>query len=87
MKKIKSRIAKSLVKAKPDVGYNLLMYVEDSEPKIKRFNSNKEASNFVDRFQKKYPDYMSSDSGNWIDYMVSGVTGDVFFFTDGITVE
>ena len=67
--------------------YILLMYVLDSSPKIKKFESMDKAQKFVERFQKKYPDHMAVNSGNWIDYLVTGISGQVHFFTDGIKVE
>lgn len=63
------------------------MYVVDSNPKIKKFGSTKELGKFMDDFWKKYPDHLAADSGNWIDYCVTEVSGDVHFFTDGLEVE
>ncbi len=67
--------------------YNLLMYVADSSPKIKRFDSMEKMGKFVEKFHKKYPEHMCANSGYWIDYVVTGVTGEVHFFTDGIKVQ
>lgn len=77
---------KKTSKTKNSSEYQLLMYVEDSIPKLKKFSTMEEAGKFVDKFQKKYPDYMSTESGHWIDFVVTGVTGDIHFFTDGIEV-
>jgi hypothetical protein len=87
MKKVNSKVVKSIKKTEKNNSYNLLMYTEDSSPKIKRFNTLQQAQDFVDKFNKKYPDHMSFDSGSWIDYLVTEVSGNVHFFTDGITVE
>lgn len=75
------------MKIKPAKTYNLLVYVLDSTNKIKRFDSTEKMGKFIDSFLKKYPDYMSNDSGNWIDYAITDVGGEVHFFTDGLEVE
>ena len=67
--------------------YRLLMYVLDASPKVKRFDSTLEMGKFVDDFYKEHPDYLSLHSDNWIDFSVTGVTGEVFFFTDGLEIE
>src|ERR1035437_10124055 len=67
--------------------YNLLMYVEDSSPKIKKFVSMKDMEKFVSDFEKKYPDPDGPRDGNWIDYCVTDVSGKITFFTDGISLE
>lgn len=67
--------------------YHLLMYCVDCSPMIKKFSTTEKMSKFIDDFQKQFPDYMSIDSGNWIDYCVLGVTGEVHFFTDGLKVK
>lgn len=67
--------------------YNLLMYVEKSSPKIKRFESLEEMGKFVEKFQKKHPDHMSTNADNWVDYAVTDITGEVYFFTDGLEVQ
>lgn len=67
--------------------YCLLVYVLNSMPKIKKFDSKEKVKKFIDKFQKDHPEHMSMDSGDWIDYMVTGVKGEVFFFTDGMKVE
>ena len=67
--------------------YNTLFYVENSTPILQKFDTMEEMGKFVAKFQKKYPDHMSIDSGNWIDYVISDVRGDVHFFTDGIVVK
>ena len=67
--------------------YHLLVYVLDSEPKIKKFKSKLALGKFVDKFVKDYPDYLGAESGNWVDYAVTDVIGEVTFFTDGLKVE
>ena len=67
--------------------YHILMYVLDSTPKLKKFSSMELMHKFVNKFQKKYPDQEAVNSGYWIDFVISGVTGDVTFFTDGISLE
>lgn len=67
--------------------FHFLMYVEDSSPKIKRFNTKDQMHKFVNEFQSKYPDHMTLDSGYWIDFCVFDVHGDIHFFTDGIEVK
>jgi len=67
--------------------YHLLMYVEDSSPKLKRFDTTKEMGKFMDDFNKLHPDYASIESGYWLDYAITGVNGDVHFFTDGLELE
>ena len=67
--------------------YHLLMYVEDSMPKIKKFSTTKAMGTFIDKFLKKYPGYASIESGHWIDYSVTNVSGEVHFFTDSLEVE
>lgn len=55
--------------------------------RIKKFKTDQEMGEFIDAFYKKYPDYADKYSDNWVDFSVSGVTGDINFFTDGVTVE
>ena len=83
-KKKVSKKAKKLISGPP---YHLVMYVEDGNPKIRKFDSPEKLGTFVKEFQKEYPDYMEMGSDNWIDYVVMDIMGDVFFFTDGITIE
>jgi hypothetical protein len=73
--------------AKKTDSFNLLVYVEKCSPKMKKFESEREMGEFIDNFYKTYPDYMSSDSDYWIDFAVTGVTGEVHFFTDGVELE
>lgn len=73
------------MKKKKD-SYNLLFYVVNSTPTMKKFDTMEEMGEFVEKFQKKYPDHMSIDSGHWIDYVISDVRGEIHFFTDGIKV-
>ena len=72
---------------KTEKEYHLLMYVEDCQSKIKKFNSTKKMGEFIDQFLKDNPDYASNLSDNWIDYTVTNITGDVHFFTDSMKVE
>jgi hypothetical protein len=74
-------------KSKKNAPYHLLMYVLNSEPKIKRFDTTEEMGKFIDKFNKKYPEAQASNSGNWTDYAITNILGDVHFFTDGIEVE
>ena len=67
--------------------YQLLFYILGSSPKIKKFKTKQEMSDFIDDFNKKYPNWMSLDSDNWIDYVVTDVHGKVHFYTDGLKVE
>jgi hypothetical protein len=73
-----------IVKSSPEKPYNLLVYVEDSTTKIKRFSSTKKLGAFIESFVKKYPDYMHQYSDNWIDFSITEIAGRVDFFTDGI---
>lgn len=66
--------------------YHILMYVENCSPKMKKFKTTEELGKFVDTFNKKYPDYAAMDSGYWTDFAITGITGDLHFFTDGIKV-
>ena len=56
--------------------YNLLMYVVNCSQKIKRFDDIKDLNKFVAKFDLKYPDAMAAETGYWIDYAVTGVTGE-----------
>lgn len=82
MKK-KSKV-KKIAKAKL---YNLLVYVEDNSTKIKKFDTAEELGEFVDNFNKEYPDYADSSSDNWTDFAITDIQGEIYFFTDGIKVE
>lgn len=85
MKKKKS-IKKANKKSKNNT-YSLLLYVENNSPKLKKFSTNKELGEFIDDFNRKYPDYMLNESDNWIDFCVTDIKGDIHFFCDGIEVE
>lgn len=74
-------------KLKKNEVYHVLMYVEDTERKIKKFKTTEELGKFIDTFNKKHPEYASIDSGYWTDFAITGVTGDMHFFTDGIEVS
>lgn len=67
--------------------YHLLMFVQKSEPCIKRFYSAKKLGEYVDKFLKKYPDYASVGADNWIDYCIMDINGPIHFFTDGLKVK
>jgi hypothetical protein len=67
--------------------YSLLMYVEDSNPKIKRFDTQEELGKFADKFIKDHPGYASMEADSWLDYAVTNIVGSVHFFTDGLEVE
>lgn len=72
---------------KSDTGpYHLLMYVLNSSPKLKRFYAMEEMEIFINKFHKKYPEVEAASSGYWIDFIVTNISGDVHFFTDGISV-
>lgn len=75
------------LKKSPKKGYNLLIYVEDSNPRIKQFDTQEALGKFADNFIKEHPEYASADSDCWLDYAITGVTGEVVFFTDGLEVE
>jgi hypothetical protein len=72
---------------KKQVKHHLLMYVVNSSPAIKKFTSMDKMEKFVKEFQKKYPDEDAINTGSWIDYVVTGVTGEIYFFVDGIEVN
>jgi len=74
-------------KSKSNKKYHILTYTLNSTPKMKRFDSTKEMGDFIDKFNKKHPDYAAIESGDWIDFAVTGITGDVHFFCDGIELE
>lgn len=67
--------------------YHLLVYVDNSNMRMKKFSTTKKMGQFIDRFLKKYPDYASGDSGYWIDFTIENVSGPVRFFTDGIKLS
>jgi len=74
-------------KNKKTNSYHLLVYVADSCTKIKKFKTTKALGTFIDKFLKKYPDYASHNSGYWIDFSITEVSGRVDFFTDGLEIE
>ena len=67
--------------------YNLLVYVENANTKIKRFSTTQEMGAFIDSFCKEHPNYADLSSDFWIDYSITDVYGKVHFFTDGVVVE
>lgn len=74
-------------KKKPTKPYHFLMYVEDSNPKIRKFKTTEALGKFADRFMEKYPDYAAHESGNWLEFAATNVSGDLHFFTDGFEVK
>ena len=74
-------------KTDKDGPYQLLFYCVNSDPKIKRFETTDELGKFIDAFNKKYPESQAQESGSWTDFAVTGIFGDVYFFTDGLQVE
>lgn len=74
-------------KTKSKKEHCILSYIEGSDTKLKKFTSTEKMGKFVDDFYKKYPNYASYESDNWIDFAITGVSGDVFFFTDGLKLE
>lgn len=83
------RCLEALVKKRKKANkiYHILKYVTHDDNKIKSFDSIEELGSFIDNFYKEYPNYADFDSPNWIDYAITGITGDIHFFTDGIKVE
>lgn len=83
---MKKKSTKS-TKTKKNESYNLLYYVSNSTPHMKKFETVYEMNKFIKRFQKKYPDDMSRNSGSWIDHAVHNVRGEIHFFSDGTVLE
>lgn len=69
------------------VEYQVLVYIANGETRVKRFDTEQEMGEFIDGFLKEHPEYQSSHSDYWIDFALTGVTGDIHFFTDGVKVE
>ena len=67
--------------------YHLLVYVANCETKVKRFETTEAMGKFIDKFNKKYPESEASESGYWTDYSITDISGEVYFFTDGMKVE
>ena len=67
--------------------YQLLVYIVNCETRIKKFATEKEMGEFIDGFNKEHPEYQETYSEHWIDFAITGVTGDAHFFTDGMVVE
>lgn len=67
--------------------FHLISYVLDSSPKLKKFSSVDAMAKFVEKFHRDHPEHMSSKSGDWIDFVITNITGKVTFFTDGIDLE
>lgn len=67
--------------------YNLLVYVEKCETKLKKFKTTKEMGKFIDEYLKLHPEYTSEYSDYWIDYAIENISGKITFFTDGLKVN
>lgn len=67
--------------------YHLLVYVEDSNLKIKKFKTTRSMGEFMDKFLKNHPDYASNSGDSWLEFSVTNVTGGVDFFTTGIELK
>jgi hypothetical protein len=78
---------KKTKKKKSKQKYHLLMYIEDSNPKLKKFLSTQEMGKFIDEFGKKYPGQEAADAGFWIDFAITNVGGEVHFFTNDNYLE
>jgi hypothetical protein len=66
---------KKAKKTKKTPKFHLCVYVEDCGTKIKKFSTVKALNDFVLDFTAQYPDQREGD--NWIDYVVTGVTGEI----------
>jgi len=67
--------------------YHLLFYVLNTEPKVKKFKTTLEMGKFIDAFNREWPEDECSISGSWTDLAICEVSGEIFFFTDGIELE
>lgn len=73
-------------KAKKGEVYQILVYMEEGETKLKRFRTTDELGKFIDAFNKVHPESQAGETGYWTDFAITGITGDVHFFTDGMEV-
>ena len=71
-KKIKK--AKSPKKPAKSKGKCLLTYTEDSSPKAKLFDSEKDMNFFIESFRIKYS-HLGLNDGYWFDLKITGITG------------
>lgn len=67
--------------------YHLLFFVVNSTPRVKKFRTTAEMGEFMDSFNKEYPEDQYELYGSWLDLAVTEVNGEVHFFTDGIGLE
>ncbi len=65
--------------------YHLLQYVEGCSPRTKKFKTLKGLNQFVQDFQKKYG--IDPCDGNWLDYSVTNITGDVQVYDPSVSLE
>jgi hypothetical protein len=64
--------------------FSVVYYVVDSSPKLARFKTKKDATVFIEKFQKENP---SPHDGYWIDFLISDVRGDITYFDEAWTGE
>ena len=82
-------MAKNAVKKTGNKGggaYHILMFVQDSTPYIKKFKTTDEMGKFIDAFNKKYPDEQAINSGYWLDFCITDITGDLHLLCEGVKV-
>lgn len=58
--------------------FHLCVYVESCGTKIKKFSDIKALKKFILQFSAEYPNQQEGD--NWIDYVVTNITGDIHVF-------
>ena len=61
---------------KPKEPFQLLVFSERNQIKLKKFKTKSALRGFVTKFKKKYPD-LERKGDNWIDYVVWDVLGDI----------
>jgi len=54
----------------------LVIYVENSSPKSKIFETEKSAWNFIDKYKDDHPDVRD---GWWVEYLVTNIKGEVYY--------
>lgn len=64
----------------PEV-YHLLVYVEGSSTKLKKFKSLSTMKGFITKFRKKHPD-PDRNGDNWIDFTVKNISGAIEVFPE-----
>lgn len=62
-------------KKTPEV-YQLLVYSENCQVKLRKFDTKAALHKFIVKFRKKYPD-KEREGDNWIDFAVYDVCGEV----------